>query len=46
MFSLNFFSHKTPLHLAIENEQPEIVKLLLENDKVNISIRSIENSTF
>ena len=36
---LIFFKIKTPLHLAVEREYIKIIKLLLENKDIDISIK-------
>lgn len=36
--------HLTALHLAIQNENLEIVKLLLENEKIDVNEKSILQS--
>ena len=38
------FFHKAALHLAIENENIEIINLLLENQNIDVNIKSIQNS--
>lgn len=40
MFIVLFF-HKTALHIAVENENAEIVKLLLNHPKIDVNIKKI-----
>lgn len=40
-FKIKF--NQTPLYIAVKNLKTEIVQLLLENDKIDISIPSIFN---
>lgn len=35
--------HKNSLHIAVEKGDLEIVKLLLENEKININLQTIIN---
>ena len=38
----SFFSfYKTPLHIAIEKENIDIIKLLLSNEKLNVNLKSV-----
>ena len=39
--SIAFFNEKTPLAIAIENENIEIVKLLLSNQNIDVNAISI-----
>ena len=41
-----FIFHKTALHLAIEKQNTEIVKLLLENEKLDINHLYIQNCQY
>lgn len=36
--------HKTALYIAIENENIEIIKSLLANDKINVNIPYLINT--
>ena len=35
------YLYKTALYLAVEKENPEIIKLLLSNDKIDVNILNI-----
>lgn len=37
----NLFTYKTPLHLAVEKNSVDIVKLFLESDNTNVNIQTI-----
>lgn len=43
---LNNIFYLTSLYLAVENENIEIIKLLLTNDKLNINILNISNNKY
>lgn len=37
----NYFIHKTPLNIAIDKENVEIIKLLLSFEKINVNLQNI-----
>lgn len=41
MIFIVLFFHKTALHIAVENENVEIVKLLLNHPKIDVNIKKI-----
>lgn len=45
-FQKKFFFYKTALIIAIEQENVEIVKLLLDHPDINVNIKSILNQPF
>ena len=36
-----YIFNKTPLYLAIENQNPKIVEALLKNKNINVNLQSI-----
>lgn len=40
-FQKNYFFNQTPIHVAIEEEYPDIVDLLLDYEKIDPNVSSI-----
>lgn len=40
-WNLNFGFYETALHAAIENKNIDIVKILLENPKIDVNVKTI-----
>lgn len=41
-FQIIFIVNKAALHVAVENENYEIVNLLLQYDKIDVNVKSIQ----
>lgn len=42
----NSFFQKAALHIAVEHRNVEIVKLLIENDKIDVNLPRVLNKLF